>query len=107
VSFEARLALSSWPGVFFKLYTLCVYMCVYESLTNFSRAMPTQQPQVITTHSVDEKKEELLLIMHELSVLLDCGLDRTALSACLELLESGATTPEALAVAIQELRRQS
>ena len=44
--------------------------------------------------------------MHELSSMLDCGLDRPALKASLELMESG-VSPEALAVAILELRKQA
>eukprot|EP00816_Leptocylindrus_hargravesii_P001326 CAMPEP_0196818044 /NCGR_PEP_ID=MMETSP1362-20130617/63760_1 /TAXON_ID=163516 /ORGANISM="Leptocylindrus danicus, Strain CCMP1856" /LENGTH=78 /DNA_ID=CAMNT_0042195961 /DNA_START=18 /DNA_END=254 /DNA_ORIENTATION=- len=48
---------------------------------------------------------EALEIMHELSTLLDCGLDRQALQAAMELLESGVSA-EALATAVIELRRK-
>lgn len=47
---------------------------------------------------------EALEIMHELSTLLDCGLDRQAVQAAMELLESGVSA-EALATAVIELRR--
>lgn len=43
---------------------------------------------------------------HELSKLLDCGLDKETLSVCLALLENG-VNPEALAEAIKRLRAQA
>lgn len=44
--------------------------------------------------------------MHEISRLLDTGLDRETLAVLAELVESG-VHPEALALAVRELRRES
>ncbi|CAM9556339.1 unnamed protein product [Laminaria digitata] len=45
-------------------------------------------------------------VLHEVSTILDTGLDRKTLSLLLELIESGAN-PEALAAVVKELRRES
>ncbi|KAG5977263.1 hypothetical protein E4U55_006933 [Claviceps digitariae] len=44
-------------------------------------------------------------ILHEISTLLNCQLDRRAISICVSLIERG-VNPEALAV-IRELRREA
>ncbi|CAB4383168.1 hypothetical protein RhiirA5_361581 [Rhizophagus irregularis] len=49
---------------------------------------------------------ETLDILHEMSTLLNTGLDRDTLSLCLNLCENG-VNPEALAAVIKELRRES
>ncbi|GBC05982.1 hypothetical protein RclHR1_06540002 [Rhizophagus clarus] len=49
---------------------------------------------------------ETLDILHEISTLLNTGLDRDTLSLCLNLCENG-VNPEALAAVIKELRRES
>ncbi|KAI8926590.1 mitotic-spindle organizing gamma-tubulin ring associated-domain-containing protein [Entophlyctis helioformis] len=50
--------------------------------------------------------QETMDILFELSVLLNTGLDRDALSLCVSLCESG-VNPEALAAVIKELKRES
>ncbi|RIA92925.1 mitotic-spindle organizing gamma-tubulin ring associated-domain-containing protein [Glomus cerebriforme] len=49
---------------------------------------------------------ETLDILHEISTLLNTGLDRDTLSICLNLCENG-VNPEALAAVIKELRREN
>ena len=46
------------------------------------------------------------LVLHEISTILDTGLDRKTLSLLLELTESG-VNPEALAAVVKELRREA
>lgn len=45
-------------------------------------------------------------VLHEISTILDTGLDRKTLSLLLELTESG-VNPEALAAVVKELRREA
>ncbi|CAM9635859.1 unnamed protein product [Ascophyllum nodosum] len=45
-------------------------------------------------------------VLHEISIILDTGLDRKTLSILVELIESG-VNPEALAVVVKELRREA
>ena len=45
-------------------------------------------------------------VLHEISTILDTGLDRRTLSLLLELTESG-VNPEALAAVVKELRREA
>ncbi|CAB1112764.1 unnamed protein product [Ectocarpus sp. 6 AP-2014] len=45
-------------------------------------------------------------VLHEISTILDTGLDRKTLSLLLELIESG-VNPEALAAVVKELRREA
>ena len=47
-----------------------------------------------------------IAVLHEISTILDTGLDRKTLSLLLELIESG-VNPEALAAVVKELRRES
>ncbi len=47
---------------------------------------------------------EALDVAHEISRILDCGLDRESLSVCIALLETG-VSPEALAAVVARLRR--
>ncbi len=46
------------------------------------------------------------LVLHEISQLLNCGLDRQSLSILMSLCENG-VNPEALAAVVKELRRES
>lgn len=46
------------------------------------------------------------LVLHEISTILDTGLDRKTLRLLLELTESG-VNPEALAAVVKELRREA
>ena len=48
----------------------------------------------------------ILTVLHEISIILDTGLDRKTLSILVELIESG-VNPEALAVVVKELRREA
>ena len=50
--------------------------------------------------------EYFFLVLMEMSNLLNTGLDSESLSICVKLIESG-VNPEALAVVIKELRRES
>ncbi|KAG6074667.1 hypothetical protein E4U31_003247 [Claviceps sp. LM219 group G6] len=45
-------------------------------------------------------------ILHEISTLLNCQLDRRAISICVSLIERG-VNPEALAQVIRELREEA
>eukprot|EP00842_Homolaphlyctis_polyrhiza_P004710 jgi/Hompol1/523/HPOL_005344-RA len=45
-------------------------------------------------------------ILHEISLLLNTGLDRESLAHCVSLCEAG-VNPEALAAVIKELKRES
>eukprot|EP00241_Pyramimonas_parkeae_P013995 CAMPEP_0114251064 /NCGR_PEP_ID=MMETSP0058-20121206/15060_1 /TAXON_ID=36894 /ORGANISM="Pyramimonas parkeae, CCMP726" /LENGTH=73 /DNA_ID=CAMNT_0001364819 /DNA_START=115 /DNA_END=336 /DNA_ORIENTATION=+ len=53
-----------------------------------------------------QEAKETLEIVHELSRLLDCGLDRETLSILIALVENG-VNPEALAAVVKELRREA
>ncbi len=44
-------------------------------------------------------------VLHEISAILDCGLDKETLSVLVSLCESG-VNPEALAAVVKELRRE-
>lgn len=54
---------------------------------------------------MDKTKQSMDLI-YEMSLLLNCGLDKEVLAHCISLTESG-VNPEALAVVIKELKRES
>ncbi|KAJ1565590.1 hypothetical protein HK096_001660 [Nowakowskiella sp. JEL0078] len=49
---------------------------------------------------------DTLTVLHEISTILDCGLDRETLSTCLALTENG-VNPEALAAVVKELKREA
>ncbi|CAG8466312.1 15891_t:CDS:2 [Dentiscutata erythropus] len=53
-----------------------------------------------------QEARETMDILHEISTILNTGLDRDTLSLCLNLCENG-VNPEALAAVIKELRRES
>ncbi|CAG8630428.1 21345_t:CDS:2 [Gigaspora margarita] len=53
-----------------------------------------------------QEAKETMDILHEISTILNTGLDRDTLSLCLSLCENG-VNPEALAAVIKELRRES
>ncbi|KAL8336445.1 hypothetical protein RB601_000315 [Gaeumannomyces tritici] len=44
-------------------------------------------------------------ILHEISTILNCHLDRRTLSVCVSMIENG-VSPEALAAVVKELRKQ-
>ena len=52
------------------------------------------------------KTRETLDILHEISLILNTGLDRETLSLCVSLCESG-VNPEALAAVVKELKREA
>lgn len=54
---------------------------------------------------MDNDRAQLIDSLHELSNILETGLDRESLSILLELTESG-VNPEALAALVKELRKQ-
>ena len=50
--------------------------------------------------------KKVLDITHEISNILDCGVDRETMAVCISLLENGAD-PESLAVVVKELKREA
>ena len=52
------------------------------------------------------KGKKVLDITHEMSRILDCGVDRETVAVCISLLENGAD-PESLAVVVKELKREA
>ncbi|KAJ3296568.1 hypothetical protein HK104_001484 [Borealophlyctis nickersoniae] len=60
----------------------------------------------MTTDPKLAQARETMNILHEVSLLLNTGLDRETLSLCVSLCESG-VNPEALAAVIKELKRES
>ncbi|KAH6563776.1 hypothetical protein BASA50_008881 [Batrachochytrium salamandrivorans] len=63
-----------------------------------------QQPQ--QPQQQPGQTRETIDILYEISVLLNTGLDREALTHCVALCENG-VNPEALAAVIKELKRES
>ncbi|KAM0272580.1 hypothetical protein ACHAQH_008638 [Verticillium albo-atrum] len=61
---------------------------------------------------VDERKEkqaaaqQAVDILHEISTILNCQLDRRTLSICISMIENG-VNPEALATVVKELRKEA
>ena len=53
----------------------------------------------------DEAKQNFEII-HEMSQILNCGLDKKTLDICVGLIENG-VNPEALAMVIKELKRET
>ncbi|KAL1876911.1 hypothetical protein VTK73DRAFT_8988 [Phialemonium thermophilum] len=45
-------------------------------------------------------------ILHEISTILNCHLDRRTLSICISMIENG-VNPEALATVVKELRKEA
>lgn len=52
-----------------------------------------------------EQTRETVDLLHEMSLLLDTGLDKETLSHCIALIEGGCN-PEALSAVIKELARE-
>jgi len=50
-------------------------------------------------------KAEALDVLEEIATVMDCGLDRQALDALVELVEAG-VSPEALVAVVEELRKE-
>ncbi|KAH7366758.1 mitotic-spindle organizing gamma-tubulin ring associated-domain-containing protein [Plectosphaerella cucumerina] len=57
-----------------------------------------QEKQAAAQQAVD--------ILHEISTILNCQLDRRTLSICISMIENG-VNPEALATVIKELRKEA
>lgn len=53
-----------------------------------------------------QRAQEALNLVHEISNILDTGLDKETLSICMSLVEAG-VNPEALAAVVKELRREA
>ncbi|KYK61732.1 putative Mitotic-spindle organizing protein 1 [Drechmeria coniospora] len=60
--------------------------------------MPESEKRVAAQQAVD--------ILHEISTILNCRLDRQTLSICISMIERG-VHPEALAHVIKELRQEA
>ena len=59
----------------------------------------------MTANSSRSSARETMEILHEMSKLLNTGLDKETLSICVSLCESG-VNPEALATVVKELKRE-
>ena len=57
-----------------------------------------------SNHIAEEDIHEALVIFREISDLLNTGLDETSLNLCFQLILTG-VNPDALALAIKEIRR--
>lgn len=68
--------------------------------------MPIVKSTSSVSESTSNEAREALDCLHELSQLLNTGLDKKTLTACVRLLESG-VHPDALAQIVQVLRSQS
>ncbi len=53
----------------------------------------------------DEAKQNFEIV-HEMSQILNCGLDKKTLDICVGLIENG-VNPEALAMVVKELKRET
>jgi mitotic-spindle organizing protein 1 len=53
-----------------------------------------------------DKTKESMDFIYEMSLLLNCGVDKEVLAHCVSLCEAG-VNPECLAVVIKELKRES
>ncbi|KAG9008654.1 hypothetical protein FRB94_013061 [Tulasnella sp. JGI-2019a] len=62
--------------------------------------------RVPTSSTTPSSATETLNILHDLSELLNTGLDRETLATCVRMIESGAN-PEALAAVVKELRKEN
>ena len=85
-----------------------ISLCVYLSLSIASLLSDQRMPVVksaSTTESTTNEAREALDCLHELSQLLNTGLDKKTLTACVRLLEAG-VHPDALAQIIQVLRSE-
>jgi mitotic-spindle organizing protein 1 len=51
-------------------------------------------------------QETCIDLLYEMSIILNCGLDKDTLVQCISLVESG-VNPEALAVVVKELQKES
>lgn len=67
--------------------------------------MQAQQQQQISALEFDEAKETME-ILHEMSQILNCGLDQRSLTILAGLIENG-VNPEALAAVVKELKRET
>ena len=70
------------------------------------REMPIVKSTSTTSESTSNEAREALDCLHELSQLLNTGLDKKTLTACVRLLEGG-VHPDALAQIIQVLRTET
>jgi len=92
---------------------ICLFFVVYKHRTTFSislfcfsdKTMPVVK-STSTSESTTNEAREALDCLHELSQLLNTGLDKKTLTACVRLLEAG-VHPDALAQIIQVLRTET
>jgi mitotic-spindle organizing protein 1 len=70
------------------------------------RKMPVVKSISTTSESTTNEAREALDCLHELSQLLNTGLDKKTLTACVRLLEAG-VHPDALAQIVQVLRTET
>jgi mitotic-spindle organizing protein 1 len=92
---------------------ICLFFVVYKYKTTFSislfcfsdKTMPIVK-STSTSESTTNEAREALDCLHELSQLLNTGLDKKTLTACVRLLEAG-VHPDALAQIIQVLRTET
>ena len=67
--------------------------------------LPQNQPNNFSALEYDEAKQNFE-ILHEMSQILNCGLDQKSLHILVGLIENG-VNPEALAVVVKELKRET
>ena len=60
----------------------------------------------MSSRTVSEEVKDTLSVLHEMSTILDTGLDKETLSILISLTEKG-INPEALATVVEELRREA
>jgi len=75
-------------------------------LYNLTLFMSSSNRRVASPGSSSSSATETLNILHDLSRLLNTGLDRATLATCVRMIEGGAN-PEALAAVVKELRREN
>ncbi|EMR61907.1 putative mitotic-spindle organizing protein 1 protein [Eutypa lata UCREL1] len=63
-------------------------------------------PPAASDNEKQQAAQQAVDILHEISTILNCHLDRRTLSICISMIENG-VNPEALANVVQYLRKES
>ncbi|CAF4451618.1 unnamed protein product [Rotaria sp. Silwood2] len=86
--------------------TLLKNITLKENVDTLNKIMPIVKSTSTVSESTTNEAREALDCLHELSQLLNTGLDKKTLTACVRLLEAG-VHPDALAQIIQVLRTET
>ncbi|CAF3466108.1 unnamed protein product [Rotaria sp. Silwood1] len=86
--------------------TLLKNITLKENVDTLNKTMPIVKSTSTVSESTTNEAREALDCLHELSQLLNTGLDKKTLTACVRLLEAG-VHPDALAQIIQVLRTET